>query len=773
MRHAPNLPGVLPEMSAESRKWLNRAAEQDVEAKEGAVTTSHSYGSAAPSSRVHVSPAAQPQPLDAENLGVMMTRPRELGQACWDNDLASARRMITEGVDANDPEQFLTRSAPLSDAAYRGHAQMVQLLLDAGADPRWADEFCETALHRAAANGHEAVVQVLVKHKEKSLYSYTVDSRDQAGETPLLFAVQTGGSAMVVKLLLGAQADPTILLPQQANQTVLEVAEKNIHTAVDPASSTEMVALLRADVRVQRLEVARAECQQQLHGKRRATKDAIMDECDPIQAHINAISAATADAVYRIVTLGEAAVLNDVAAVKRLLSGRADPNNHGHRQARRRYTKTAKRNDFETKEQETKAMDEARERLLADIELGDPSCQFFDLQGVSGDDLGLCSPLWLAAHHGHSEIVKLLLNAKADPAWEDDDGATALHECARWWGHEDITQLLVDGSAPVDAIDGQGETALMCAAASGYTATVNVLLRAGADTTARTSSARFGCGYGTAIEIAESEEKWGVYVLLANPAFSVAEAEERAEATAEARLAGLADGPLRAGTKLKIFEPLNPWPPEPPVMSKIKRDASKEDRAAVRKEQLKQQAKAKRKQARSSAGGRVCVYKSWHKRSIGANLHAVRFEAPAPTKTANRKTAKQAKSVAKKEKKKGNNGASGIVDADAAKGNEDDSGTLEEIKLKKLQHTQWVVLDVPELQPEPEVEPEPQAEVGATKQDETSEQEVGRPRRGLLKCLPRRSGEGTKSKMESEVREVVEHLIRTIEQEQDEQIRLQ
>jgi ankyrin repeat protein len=579
-------------------------------------------------------PPAQQEEADAEHLGVMLRRPRELGHACWDNDLANVRRLIMEGVDVDDPDQFASRSAPLSDAAYRGHGQIVQLLLEAGADPRWADEFGETALHRAAANGHETVLRVLIDHNEQSRFKYGIDQRDHAGETPLLFAVRTGGSAAVVKLLLGARADPTVRLPQQADQTVLEVAEATMLTATDDISSAEMVALLRADVRVQRLQDAAEKNQQHLqqHATRNSKNDGPTDYHDVIQAHIMA----TPDTVYRITTLGEAAVLNDAAAIQRLLSGRADPNNHGHKEARRRFAKAMKKTDFETKRDAAQAMDDARERLMADLELAKDPGQFFDMQGVSGDDLGLCSPLWLAAHHGHAECVKLLLNAKANPAWEDDDGTTALHECARWWGHEDITQMLIDGGAPIDAIDGDGETALMCAAAGGYTATVRVLLCAGADTTLRTSSTRFRCGYGTAMEIAESELKWGVYVLLANPCFSVTEAESRAEATAEARLAGLADGPLQSGTKLRIYPPQDPWPPEPPLMSKLKRDASKEDRASARKEQQKEQQKAKRKRKDSHAAGRICMYKSWQKRSVGANLHGVRFDNPPPGTTSGR-----------------------------------------------------------------------------------------------------------------------------------------
>lgn len=707
---------------------------------------------------------------DAEHLGVMLRRPRELGHACWDNDLANARRLIIEGVDVNDPEQFASRSAPLSDAAYRGHGQIVQLLLEAGGDPRWADEYGETALHRAAANGHEAVLRVLIDHNERSRFKYGVDQRDHAGETPLLFAVRTGGSAGVVKLLLEAKADPTVRLPQQAGQTVLEVAEATMLAATDSTSSAEMVAMLRADVRVQRLRDVEESTRHHVQVQAKRNKnDVPVDYHDYIQAQINA----TPVAVYRITTLGEAATLNDIAAVQRLLSGRANPNDAGHREARRRFAKAMKKTDFETKKKAAEAMKDARERLTTDLELANDPGQFFDLQGASGDDLGLCSPLWLAAHHGHAEIVKLLLNAKADPAWDDDDGTTALHECARWWGHEDVAQQLIDGSAPIDAINGQGETPLMCAAAAGYTATVRVLLHAGADTTLRTSSTRFGCGYGTAIEIAESEHKWGVYCLLANPSFSVTEAESRADATAKARLAGLADGPLRPGTKLKIYPPQEPWPAEPPLMSRLKGDASKEDRASARKEQQKEQQKAKRKRKDARTAGRICVYKSWQKRSVGANLHVVCFEDPPPRITSSRmKDSKQTKT--KTVPKKGNK-----QEQDSTNGPSKDVGALEEIKLKRLQPTQWVVLEVPEpeSQPEPEPdsgsEPKPHVEAGPSKTYGTHKEQgdgVG-ARRGLLKCLPRRSGDGkdkilAQSELESEVREVIEHLIRSVEQEQ-------
>ena len=704
-------------MSAESQKWLNRAAAAASE------------------------PEPESQLADDSELGLMLRRPRELGHACWDNDAAAARRLIREGADANDPEQFWSRSAPLSDAAYRGHAAIVQLLLDAGADTRWADEFGETALHRAAANGHEEVARVLVEHSKASIFSYGMDARDHAAETPLIFAVRSG-AAGIVKLLLGATADPTIRSPQQGNQTVLELADAAMAAAAaaaaaaaDDAGATaaEVAAVLRGDVRVQRLEEAAAAAarkreleqleQQRLlqpqkgsskKGKKSSKRDAAAAAAaadDPMAAHIQSMAAAALpETVYSITTLGEAAVLNDLAAVKRLLASKADPNNAGHREARRRFVKAQKKT-FETREEEAEAMATAEERLWKDLEECKDPGQFYDQQGVSGDDLGLCAPLWLAAHHGNREIVELLLGAKANVAWADDDGATALHESAKWWGHDDIVQLLLGGGAPIDAIDEQNNTALICAAAAGYTAAVAVLLGAGADTALRSGVAHWN--YGDALEVAEQERKWSVVAMLGNPSFSVAEAEARADATETARLSGLADGPMLSGTRLRILPPQEP--PEPPLTSTLKKSASKEEREAAKKEQKKiaTAAKRQRQKERLKNGGRVCVYKNWQKRSIGSNVHAVRFEdggrgdAATPWSAAAAAAAQGGSTKGKgKDKSKGKGKGKGTGKEESVGGT--DSDELISIKLKKLEPRQWLIVEA--LEPEPEPAPQPQAE---------------------------------------------------------------
>ncbi|WP_157245091.1 ankyrin repeat domain-containing protein [Nonomuraea typhae] len=97
----------------------------------------------------------------------------------------------------------------------------------------------------------------------------------------------------------------------------------------------------------------------------------------------------------------------------------------------------------------------------------------------SGEGLPLCA----AASWGHAETVQALLDAGADPDRREDAGRSAM--AALHWAasgeHLAVVRALLANGADPDAIDAAGRTALSHAAGRGAPAVVKVLLEHGAD----------------------------------------------------------------------------------------------------------------------------------------------------------------------------------------------------------------------------------------------------------------------------------------------------
>jgi ankyrin repeat protein len=81
---------------------------------------------------------------------------------------------------------------PLSKAAQNGHEGIVKLLLTANIEAE--DEYGQTPLSWAAENGHEGIVKLLLTANAN------VEAEDEDGQTPLSRAAQNGHEG-IVKLL--------------------------------------------------------------------------------------------------------------------------------------------------------------------------------------------------------------------------------------------------------------------------------------------------------------------------------------------------------------------------------------------------------------------------------------------------------------------------------------------------------------------------------------------------------------------------------------------
>eukprot|EP00906_Rhabdomonas_costata_P037423 RCo052691 len=99
---------------------------------------------------------------------------------------------------------------------------------------------------------------------------------------------------------------------------------------------------------------------------------------------------------------------------------------------------------------------------------------------VNVESSGNMTPLQSAALHGWPDVVKALLEAKADVNRAMKDGSTALYlACAH--GHRDIVELLLNNNAGVNLADEDGSTPLYIACENGRRDIAELLLHHKAD----------------------------------------------------------------------------------------------------------------------------------------------------------------------------------------------------------------------------------------------------------------------------------------------------
>jgi uncharacterized protein len=160
----------------------------------------------------------EPRPID-----------RRLLAAAYENDVATARRLVEDGADVNAKDESQQSAYLIATSEMGDDPRLLDLTLDAGADIEAKDGYNGTGLIRAAERGYSTIVARLLETE------IDVDHVNRLGWTALLEAVilGEGGRAHVrtVRLLVEAGADANI--PDENGTTALAHARRRGFAAIE------------------------------------------------------------------------------------------------------------------------------------------------------------------------------------------------------------------------------------------------------------------------------------------------------------------------------------------------------------------------------------------------------------------------------------------------------------------------------------------------------------------------------------------------------------
>jgi len=139
-----------------------------------------------------------------------MIRPAHLDDITWEvltaansGDAAAMRRLLADDPDRSRNGYFYT--PPIHFAVREGHLEIVQLLLDAGADAEWNGHYGASLIEMAKERGYDRVATLLQKTRENRGRTPPSETHE---DHPIHIAAQAGDVKRVRQLL---DADPSLV----------------------------------------------------------------------------------------------------------------------------------------------------------------------------------------------------------------------------------------------------------------------------------------------------------------------------------------------------------------------------------------------------------------------------------------------------------------------------------------------------------------------------------------------------------------------------------
>ncbi|MGH0117319.1 UNVERIFIED_CONTAM: hypothetical protein FKN15_013842 [Acipenser sinensis] len=347
---------------------------------------------------------------------------RELFEACRNGDVERVKKLINpENVNSRDTAG--RKSTPLHFAAGFGRKDVVDYLLQNGANVHARDDGGLISLHNACSFGHAEVVNLLLRHGADP------NSRDNWNYTPLHEAAIKGKIDVCI-VLLQHGADPTIR--NTDGKTSFDLAE--------PSAKSVLTVIL--DV------ICIFSCRGGNEEKMMALLTPLNVNCHASDGRKHGACVNAVD-LWQFTSLHEAASKNRVEVCSLLLSYGADPtllNCHNKSaldlaptpQLKERLAYEFKGHTLLQASRETDIARIKKHLTLDIVNFKHPQTHETALVNAL-DHLGQTA-LHRAAHCGHLQTIRLLLSSGCDPLIVSLQGFSASQ-----MGNENVQQVLQEG----------------------------------------------------------------------------------------------------------------------------------------------------------------------------------------------------------------------------------------------------------------------------------------------------------------------------------------
>uniref|UniRef100_A0A672NNB8 Poly [ADP-ribose] polymerase n=1 Tax=Sinocyclocheilus grahami TaxID=75366 RepID=A0A672NNB8_SINGR len=433
---------------------------------------------------------------------------RELFEACRNGDVSRVKRLV-DSVNVNAKDMAGRKSTPLHFAAGFGRKDVVEHLLQTGANVHARDDGGLIPLHNACSFGHAEVVSLLLCQGADS------NARDNWNYTPLHEAAIKGKIDVCI-VLLQHGADPNIrntdgksaldladlsakavLTGEYKKDELLEAArsgnEEKLMALLTPlnvnchASDGRKSTPLHLAAGYNRVRIVQLLLQHgaDVHAKDKGGLVPLHNACSYGHYEVTELllkhgACVNAMDLWQFTPLHEAASKNRVEVCSLLLSHGADPtlvNCHGKSavdmaptpELKERLTYEFKGNSLLQAAREADMTKVKKTLALEIINFKHPQTHETALH------CAVASP-----HPKRKQVTELLLRKGANVNEKNKDFMMPLHVAAER-AHNDIMEVLQKHGAKMNAVDTLGQTALHRAALAGHLQTCRILLSYGAD----------------------------------------------------------------------------------------------------------------------------------------------------------------------------------------------------------------------------------------------------------------------------------------------------